>query len=61
MDELNKKVVETQEMLDLIGLPAIESTGDYKSSGYTEKNTAWDNYLKLAEKLQTEMKADGVL
>ena len=61
MDELNAKVIETQEMLDLTGLPAIESTGDYKSSGYTEKNTAWDNYLKLAEKLLNEMKADGVL
>lgn len=61
MDELNKKVVETQDMLDLTGLPAIEATGDYKSSGYTERNTAWDNYLKLAEKLLNEMKADKVL
>lgn len=61
MDELNKKVVETQDMLDLTGLPAIESTGDYKASGYTERNTAWDNYLKLAEKLLNEMKADKVL
>lgn len=61
MDELNKKVVETQNMLDLTGLPATEATGDYKSSGYTERNTAWDNYLKLAEKLQKEMKADGVI
>lgn len=61
MDELNKKVIETQDMLDLTGLPAIEATGDYKSSGYTERNTAWDNYLKLAEKLLNEMKADKVL
>lgn len=61
MDELNNKVVETQDMLDLTGLPAIEDTGDYKSSGYTKRNTAWDNYLKLAEKLLNEMKADNVL
>ncbi|WP_291669948.1 FMN-binding protein [Clostridium sp.] len=61
MDELNAKVVETQNMLDLTGLPAIEDTGDYKSSGYTKRNTAWDNYLKLAEKLLNEMKADKVL
>ncbi len=61
MDELNAKVVETQNMLDLTGLPAIEDTGDYKSSGYTKRNTAWDNYLKLAEKLLSEMKADKVL
>lgn len=61
MDELNNKVVETQDMLNLEGLPATESTGDYKSSGYTERNSAWDNYLKLAEKLLNEMKADGVI
>ncbi|MGL5380565.1 FMN-binding protein [Clostridium sp.] len=61
MDELNAKVIETQDLFDLTGLPAIEATGDYKSSGYTERNSAWDNYLKLAEKLHTEMKADGVL
>lgn len=61
MDALNDKVVETQNMLDLTGLPAIEDTGDYKSSGYTKRNTAWDNYLKLAEKLLNEMKSDQVL
>lgn len=61
MDELNKKVVETQNMLDLTGLPAIEATGDYGKSGYTERNTAWDNYLKLAEKLLNEMKTDNVI
>lgn len=61
MDALNDKVVETQNLLDLSGLPATEATGDYKTSGYTERNTAWDNYLKLAEKLLQEMKADKVL
>lgn len=61
MDALNDKVIETQNMLDLTGLPAIEDTGDYKTSGYTKRNTAWDNYLKLAEKLLNEMKADQVL
>ncbi|MHA0858396.1 hypothetical protein [Paenibacillus sp. CMAA1364] len=61
MDELKLKVIKTQDMLDLTGLPAIENTGDYGKSGYTTRNTAWDNYLKLAEKLFKEMKADGVL
>lgn len=61
MDELKAKVLKTQDMLDLSGLPAIENTGDYGKSGYTTRNTAWDNYLKLAEKLLKEMKADGVL
>lgn len=61
MDALNEKVVETQNLLDLTDLPAIEATGDYGKTGYTERNTAWDNYLKLAEKLLAEMKADQVL
>lgn len=61
MDALNEKVVKTQNMLDLTGLPATEETGDYKKSGFTTRNTAWDNYLKLAEKLQVEMKKDKVL
>ncbi len=61
MDALNEKVVKTQDMLNLEGLPAIEATGDYGKTGYTERNTAWDNYLKLGEKLLNEMKADGVL
>mgnify|MGYP003199599827 FL=1 len=71
MDALNEKVVETQNLLDLTDLPAIEATGDYGKSGYTERNTAWDNYLVLAEKLLAEkllaekllaeMEADKVL
>lgn len=61
MDALKEKVLKTQDMLDLTDLPAIENTGDYGKSGYTTRNTAWDNYLKLAEKLLKEMIADGVL
>ncbi len=59
MDALNDKVVETQDLLDLTGLPSTEQTGDYAKSGFTVRNTAWDNYLRLAEKLLTEMKNDG--
>lgn len=59
MDALNDKVVETQDLLDLTGLPSTEQTGDYAKSGFTVRNTAWDNYLRLAEKLITEMKNDG--
>lgn len=61
MDELDKKVVATQDMFDLSGLPATEDSGDYKKGGYTTRNTAWDNYLKLAEKLHNEMVKDKVL
>lgn len=61
MDALNEKVIKTQDMLDLTDLPAIEATGDYGKTGYTERNTAWDNYLKLADKLLAEMNKDKVL
>ncbi len=61
MDALNEKVVATQDLMDLTDLPAIEATGDYGTSGYTERNTAWDNYLSLADKLLVEMQADSVI
>jgi major membrane immunogen (membrane-anchored lipoprotein) len=59
MDALNEKVVQTQNMLDISEMPAIGDTGNYAASGYTTRNTAWDNYLRLAEKLLNEMKKDG--
>lgn len=59
MDALNAKVIETQDLLDLSELPSVDETGNYASSGFTVRNGAWDNYLKLAEVLLTEMKADG--
>ncbi|NMA69594.1 MAG: FMN-binding protein [Desulfitobacterium sp.] len=59
MDALNEQVVKTQDLLDISELPAIGDTGNYAESGYTTRNTAWDNYLNLAEKLLDEMKKDG--
>lgn len=59
MDALNEKVVETQDLLDLKGLPSTDESGDYASSGFTVRNESWDNYLKLAEKLNEEIKKDG--
>ncbi len=61
MDALNDKVVTTQNLLDITGLPATEKSGNYKKSGFTRRNTAWDNYLKLAQKLQVELEKDNVL
>ena len=61
MDALNDKVVRTQDLLDISELPAIDESGDYASAGFTIRNDAWDRYLDLAEKLLTEMKADGVI
>lgn len=59
MDALNEQVVKTQNLLDLSEMPAIGDTGNYAASGYTTRNTAWDNYLVLAEKVISEMIADG--
>ena len=61
MDALNEKVIETQDMFDLSGLPAVDASGDYHAMGFTVRSTAWDNYLALAEKLHAEMVADGIL
>ena len=61
MDALNDKVVKTQNLLDLTDLPATEKSGTYKQSGFTRRNTAWDNYLKLAEKMKNELEKDKVL
>lgn len=61
MDALNDKVIKTQNLLDLTDLPATEKSGNYKKSGFTRRNTAWDNYLKLAEKMKSELEKDKVL
>ncbi len=61
MDALNEKVIKTQDLLDISELPAIDETGNYASSGFTIRNTSWDNYLMLAEKLLNEMQNDAVL
>lgn len=61
MDALNDKVEKTQNLLDLTDLPATEKSGNYKQSGFTRRNTAWDNYLKLAEKMKNELEKDKVL
>lgn len=61
MDALNDKVVKTQNLLDLTDLPATEKSGNYKQSGFTRRNIAWDNYLKLAEKMKNELEKDKIL
>lgn len=61
IDALNKKVVETQDLLDLEGLPATGDSGDYATTGFTIRNEAWDRYLGLAEELIGELKKDKVI
>lgn len=61
MDALNDYVVKSQDLFDIEDLPATGATGDYATTGFTKRNDAWDRYLGLAEKLNKEMKKDGVL
>ncbi len=61
MDALNEKVVSTQDLLDLTELPSVDTSGNYASSGFTVRNDAWDNYLKLATSLLVEIQKDGFL
>lgn len=58
MDALKEKVVDTQDLLDLTELPAIDESGDYQSAGFTIRNDAWDNYLRLAEEIEREIEKD---
>jgi len=51
MDELNKRVVSTQNLLDIEGLPSTADSDD----GYKKKNPAWDNYLILAKLITKEI------
>ncbi|MGL5616469.1 MULTISPECIES: FMN-binding protein [Bacteria] len=55
MNKLNERVVETQDLLNIKGLPAAERTKDYL------KNPSYDNYIKLAKKLSEELKKDNIL
>lgn len=51
MDELNKRVVSTQNMLDIQGLPATTDNPEREK----KRNVAWDNYIVLAKILSKEM------
>lgn len=60
-DLLNELVKETQDLFDIHTLPATSDTGDYANTGFTIRNTAWDNYLRMAQIVYDEMIADGVI
>ena len=55
MNKLNEKILETQNLFNIKGLPATERIRDYF------KNPSYDNYIKLAKKLSEELKKDKVL
>ena len=61
IDLLNEEVRRTQDLFAIDMLPATSDTGDYANTGFTIRNTAWDNYLSMARILYDEMIADGVL
>lgn len=72
MDNLESKVIATQNLFDLEGLPHTTGTdlGALWDKTGNEPMTlemserpiypAWNNYLKLAKKVASEMKADGI-
>jgi hypothetical protein len=53
-DLLNQKVLLTQDLMDLKGLPWTEDTDKRK------RNPEWDNYLRLAAIIKSEMEKDGI-
>ena len=75
MDNLNSKVVATQDMLDLTGLPHAQGRDmgmiwddpnpDYEHLNFDPKNRpmypAFINYLRMAKVVLAEMQKDGVL
>ncbi len=77
MEILDKHVVETQDMLDIEGLPHVDgenigfvwdrdSIWDRPIQPYVKgtprpRHPAWDNYLKLASIVKKEMERDKIL
>lgn len=73
MDNLNSKVVSTQDMLDIKGLPHAEGVdlGPIWDQASKEKQPldmserplypVWSNYLRMAKVLLKEMQEDGAL
>jgi uncharacterized protein with FMN-binding domain len=58
-DALEDHLIAGGSMFDIVDLPATGATGSYALTGFTKRNTAWDNYLRLARILHDEMIADG--
>ncbi|MBY5992673.1 FMN-binding protein [Ferrimonas balearica] len=60
-DALESHIVEGGSMFDIEDLPATGDTGSYAATGFTRLSTSWAHYLRLAEVLYQEMRADGVV
>lgn len=60
-DALEAHIVEGGSMFDIQDLPATGDTGSYAATGFTKLSASWANYLKLADVLYKEMRADGVV
>lgn len=58
-DALKEHLIAGGSMFDIINLPATGASGNYALTGFTLRNRAWDNYLRLARYLHDEMVADG--
>ncbi|XMB66984.1 hypothetical protein RI065_00265 [Mycoplasmatota bacterium zrk1] len=57
-DALEDHLIAGGSMFDIIDLPATGDSGSYSATGFTKRNSAWDNYLRLAQILHDEMVTD---
>lgn len=61
IDALNQHLSSGGNLFDINNMPAAGDTGSYAQTGFTKRSEAWDNYLRLAKVLYTQMDTDGVI
>ncbi|MEL4386114.1 hypothetical protein ACE02Y_14200, partial [Shewanella xiamenensis] len=61
IDALSSHLKEGGSLFNINDLPAAGDTGSYAQTGFTKRSDAWDNYLRLADVLYKQMRADGVI
>ncbi|SDJ41804.1 FMN-binding domain-containing protein [Ferrimonas sediminum] len=60
-DALDEHVKNGGSIFDINDLPATGDTGSYAQTGFTKRSASWDTYLKQADLLYKEMRADQVV
>ncbi|GIU02450.1 FMN-binding protein [Shewanella algidipiscicola] len=60
-DALNEHLKAGGSLFDINDLPATGDSGSYAATGFTKRSSSWDLYLKHADILYKQMRADGVI
>ncbi|WP_299792168.1 FMN-binding protein [uncultured Shewanella sp.] len=60
-DALNEHLQQGGSLFQIDDLPATGDTGSYAATGFTKRSSSWDLYLKQADILYKQMRADGVI